>query len=311
MRKPKAIVRDLLRPLYRGWETNHDPADTVFLAGSGRSGTTWISEILNADRSFRYIFEPFNCRKTAEWRNYEFQQYFPRRHDDPQAVAAAAQILSGRVHNAWVDSQNRAILARRRLVKDIRANLMLGWLKEQFPAMPLVLLVREPLAVIASRRRLGWGPALGLERLRRMPGLVEEHLDPHMGFIESRADDEFAMQVINWCVEHLVPLRQLREGEYHLLSYEAVLAEPLAAIRPVFDYLGLAIGPRHIAQLDRPSATASAQRRRQGTAVATAAPAGRGFSGEERASAGEILQRFGLGRLPGSSASPEPFGSAP
>jgi hypothetical protein len=297
MRTWKTALHTLSRPLYRGWETNHDLRNTVFLAGSGRSGTTWISEIINADGSFRYVFEPFSCRKTIEWRTFEFQQYFPRTYHDAEALEAATRILSGRVHNAWVDSQNRTILARRRLVKDIRTNLMLGWLKENFPAMPMVLLVREPLAVVASRRRLGWGPTMGLERIRRMPRLIEDHIGPWMGFIEANANDEFAMQVINWCIEHLVPLRQLREGEYRLLRYEQVLADPEAQVGALFDYLGLCLSGRHLARLRRPSATASSVMRRGNAVAGSAVPQSRPYSTDQQLRAQEIVDRFGLGSL--------------
>jgi len=297
MRTWKSALHTLSRPLYRGWETNHDPRNTVFLAGSGRSGTTWISEIINTDGSFRYIFEPFSCRKTIEWRTFEFQQYFPRTYHDAQALEAATRILSGRVHNTWVDSQNRTILARRRLVKDIRTNLMLGWLKENFPAMPMVLLVREPLAVVASRRRLGWGPTMGLERMRQMPRLIEDHLDPWMGFIEANADDEFAMQVINWCIEHLVPLRQLRDGEYRLVRYEQILADPQTQVGALLDYLGLHFSPRHLARLRRPSATASSGMRRIGARNGTPATPLSSYSTEERLRTDEIVGRFGLAGL--------------
>lgn len=297
MRIWKTTKRALSRPLYRGWETNHDPRNTVFLAGSGRSGTTWISEIINADRSFRYIFEPFSCRKTPEWQTFEFQQYFARTHQDSRALDAATQILSGRVHNAWVDSQNRTLLARRRLVKDIRTNLMLGWLKEHFPGMPMVLLVRNPLAVVASRRRLGWGPTMNLDRMRRMPKLIEDYLDPWMGFIEGNAEDEFAMQVINWCIEHLVPLRQLREGEFWLVHYERILEDPEGQMAQLFNYLGLSANPRHLRQLKRPSATASAQMRRStpsaGFPIARSSP----NSQDDLRRAQEIVKRFDLGGL--------------
>ena len=37
-----------------------DHRSSVFLAGSGRSGTTWLSEIINHRRGYRYVFEPFN-----------------------------------------------------------------------------------------------------------------------------------------------------------------------------------------------------------------------------------------------------------
>lgn len=289
--------RLLVRLMGGGWETNHDPCNTVFLAGSGRSGTTWISEIINADGSFRYIFEPFNCRKTAEWKSFEFQQYFPRTHRDPTALEAATRILSGRVHNAWIDSQNRTPLARRRLVKDIRTNLMLGWLKEHFPSMPIVLLVRDPLAVLASRLRLGWGPTMSLERMRRMPRLIDEHLAPWIGFIEESAEDEFAMQVINWCIEHLVPLRQLHDGEYLLLHYEQILADPEGQVAALLGYLGLRPSARHLARLRRPSATASALLRRKGAAQGAPTPAAARVSSDDHARARAIVNRFGLSHL--------------
>ena len=35
-----------------------DHRDAVFLAGSGRSGTTWLSEVINYKGGYRYVFEP-------------------------------------------------------------------------------------------------------------------------------------------------------------------------------------------------------------------------------------------------------------
>ena len=42
-----------------------DHRSSVFLAGSGRSGTTWLSEIINHRRGYRYVFEPFNPREVG------------------------------------------------------------------------------------------------------------------------------------------------------------------------------------------------------------------------------------------------------
>ena len=35
-----------------------DHRDTVYLAGTARSGTSWISEVINHDNAFRMIHEP-------------------------------------------------------------------------------------------------------------------------------------------------------------------------------------------------------------------------------------------------------------
>ena len=40
-----------------------DPGKTVFLAGTGRSGTTWLAGLINHDQSYRDVFEPFHPGK--------------------------------------------------------------------------------------------------------------------------------------------------------------------------------------------------------------------------------------------------------
>lgn len=255
----RPVWRGVRKTLLRGWETNHDVTNAVFLAGCGRSGTTWLSEIINADRSFRYMFEPFNSMKTAEWREFAYRQYLPRYIRNERALAAATAILSGQVHNEWVDCQNRVLLASRRLVKDIRANLLLGWLKQNFPTMRLVVLIRHPLAVTVSRVRLGWEPALSLDCIRAQPALIEDFLRPHMAKLERWAADPFALQIANWCIENLVALSQLKEGEYCLVTFEALVSNPEVELDRVFKYLGMSLTCRHRQRLGVPSAMASYQ----------------------------------------------------
>jgi hypothetical protein len=56
-----------------------------------------------------------------------------------------------------VDVENTGFVFRRRIIKEIRSNLMLRWLAGISPCTPVVLLVRHPLAVAASWLQLGWG----------------------------------------------------------------------------------------------------------------------------------------------------------
>ena len=37
----------------------HDHRQTVLLAGTGRSGTTWAANIINYANTYRFMFEPF------------------------------------------------------------------------------------------------------------------------------------------------------------------------------------------------------------------------------------------------------------
>lgn len=277
-----------------GIQTNHDIARTVFLAGCGRSGTTWLSEILNADRYYHYLFEPFNNKKTPAWRDFAYRQYLPRGVANARARTAAEGILSGRVHSAWIDSQNQAFLSADRLVKDTRANLMLGWLRDEFPDMPVVLLTRHPLAVTLSREKLGWGPGVSVEDLERQPELMERHLEPHGPLLASLSGDDFSMQIANWCIEHLVPLAELGDGEFCLVQYESLVRAPEDELLRLFTYLGRDLSDAHRSRLLRASATASRGTRQSLDAARLLRPWAGRLSADHERRASDIVAAFGL-----------------
>jgi hypothetical protein len=289
----RRVLRSLSAPLRHGIQTNHDIGRTVFLAGSGRSGTTWLSEILNADGRCHYLFEPFNCRKTPAWQDFAFRQYLPRGKSNEKAKAAATHILSGRVHSAWIDSQNKAFVSSHRLVKDIRANLMLGWLREEFPEMPIVLLTRHPLAVTLSRQKLGWGPG-SLEALESQPELMSRHLEPHRALLRRLSGDAFSMQIANWCIEHLVPLAELREGEFCLVQYESLVRAPEDELVRLFGYLGRELSDKHRRRLGQASATASRGTRQYLDAGRLLRPWQGKISPDRERQAADIVAAFGL-----------------
>ncbi|HET7480026.1 MAG TPA: sulfotransferase [Rubrobacteraceae bacterium] len=231
-------------------DLNRDYRNTVFLAGSGRSGTTWLADIINYRREYRFIFEPFNPERVGICRDFYSKQYL--RPDDrrEEFLDPARKILSGGVRSAWTDRFNRSFLARRRLVKDIRANLLLGWLHANFPEMPMVLLLRHPCAVAASRMALGWRD--NLSETMRQEDLVEDFLRPMEGGIRS-AKTPFERHLFLWCVDNYVPLMQLSQNEAHLVFYENLVARPEEEIPRLFDALGVDLDERVYEKMKRPS----------------------------------------------------------
>lgn len=295
MKIGRSAIRRLRKWSVPGWETNHDLNRTVLLAGCGRSGTTWVAEILNAGERYRYIFEPFHSQKTKEWRDFEYHLYLPRTARNGQATQAAAAILSGKVRNAWIDSHNRTLLASRRLVKETRANLMLGWLRENFRQVPIVLLTRHPLAVAASRSRLGWGPAMSLDRIRAQPELIERHLLRHMRRIERVSSNPLAMQVISWCIEHVVPLAELKPDEYHLVVYEDLVQEFEQELARLLAYLGTTMSESHRSRYGVVSATASSKKGAKSEQLLFAWM--KDHTADEMAESARLVQEFGLEHL--------------
>jgi hypothetical protein len=278
-----------------------DHRDAVFLAGSGRSGTTWLSEVVNYKGEYRYVFEPFNPARVSAFGHFRSKQYL--RPDDAREVflEPVRLALSGALRDPWTDRFNATFVARRRLIKDIRANLLLGWMRANFPGMPIVLLLRHPCAVVTSRLALGWKDNLG--ETMAQEDLVEDFLLPMEAEIRAARDD-FERHLFLWCIDNYVPLRQFARGEIHLAFYEDLLDNPEGGLRSLFGFLGEDLDDRVYARLGRPSLLS----RRDAPP-----PSVDGWRAHVDASqlerALEILALFGLDRVYGEGPMPDPSGA--
>lgn len=155
------------------------PDDAIIVAGMGRSGTTWAADIINYDDSYRILFEPFLPNMVKEAEGFGYKQYLAPGSDNPVLATKAKKILAGKPRNRWVDRGNNRLFYRRRIIKDIRINLMLAWLKKTTPATPVVLTIRHPLQVLSSWAKLGWrkeafGERSNLEILASQKNLLDD-----------------------------------------------------------------------------------------------------------------------------------------
>jgi hypothetical protein len=275
-----------------------DHESSVFLAGSGRSGTTWLSEIINHRRGYRYVFEPFNPREVGLFGHFRTKQYLRADDQREEFLGPARLALTGGLRHPWTDRYNGRIIARRRLIKDIRANLLLGWMHAHFPGMPIIILLRHPCAVVASRLDLGWRDNLSETMEQRE--LVEDFLLPMETEIRA-ARDAFERHLFLWCIDNYVPLKQLGPQDVHLTFYERLLARPEAELQSLFTFLGEDLDDRVYRRLRRPSPLSGKREPR---------PTAEGWrtrvSAEQLERSMEILKLFGLDSLYGEGAMPEP-----
>jgi hypothetical protein len=148
-------------------------------------------------------------------------------NDDPQYLNPAREIISGRLHHPRVDRSNARFVCSRRIIKETRANLFLPWLQRRFPRLPLILVMRHPFAVAASRLALGWQTRLDAFLAQR--DLVDDHLQPYLDIIRS-ASTPFEEHVANWCIDNYVPLKTLDRTNVHVAFYESLCANPNLAL---------------------------------------------------------------------------------
>jgi hypothetical protein len=293
-----AGLQRLLGGLYV--DLGRDHRASVFLAGSGRAGTTWVSDIINYRGEYRYVFEPFHPGRVDAFKNFRSKQYL--RPDDRRVeyLGPARKVLTGGLRSRWTDRFHRKFVARRRLIKDIRANLLLGWMRANFPGMPIILLLRHPCAVVASRLALGWKD--NLYETMEQGELVEDFLRPMEPEIRG-ARDAFERHLFLWCIENYLPLRQFAPGEIHLAFYENFLVHPDEEIDSLFSFLGKDFDERVYRTLKRASPLSGKDTGSESPSVDAWR---RRISDAQLERATEIQGLFGLQRLYGGRTMPDP-----
>jgi hypothetical protein len=243
----------LKRQIAKRWllDLGADPLKSILLSSSPRSGSTWVAELINHRNGYRYLFEPMHQARVPAFRSFGDGKYLRPTDEYPEHGRPIRAVMTGKVRGRWIDQFNRRLVSRSRLIKVIRANLLLGWIARQFPRTKIVLLIRHPCAVALSIQRQGWTPRL--DWFLRQPELVEDHLRPFQDEL-AHVTDPFQKLVASWCIEHWVAIHQLHRRDAHCLFYEHLCREPEAEVRRLFAYLQQPFDPRVLRVVRRPSA---------------------------------------------------------
>jgi hypothetical protein len=241
-----------------------DHRSAIFVAGSGRSGTTWLAELMNHRNEFHYVFEPFHSGE-ADGKNpmepglpicrvFRYHQYLRPDTSDPRFLTPAAAVLAGKARSRWTERFNQRLIARRRIVKDVHANLILKWLSVNFPGMPIVFVLRHPCAVAASRKNLSWDVRWELvqSQVLSQAGLVEDFMAPFLRHFVS-ATTYMEKQVLLWCLDNYVPLKQFSRDQIHVVFYENLIANPSEEVPRLFAFLGGSMDASVYAAMSAPS----------------------------------------------------------
>lgn len=283
-------------------DAGHDYKNTILLAGNGRSGTTWIAELLNFDNSYRMIFEPLLASQVPLCKPFVDQQYLRPEDDDSTFLEPMEIIVSGRLRNRWSDHLNRQPFPRRRLIKEIRANLLLRWLRSHFPEIPLIMLLRHPCAVVSSCRRMGWDYDLNV--FLKQESLMADFLSPFKVAME-KVDSALEANLYAWCIQTFVPMRQFKRDQIHLAFYENFCARPRVEVARLFAFLKRPLEERIFTMVERPSSRTNRPKRKLPSRTALVGGWQDSFSAQELRRVRDVVRSFGLDSIYGEDGMPD------
>ncbi len=213
----------------RSWATteafvdrHHDQRRALYLASWPRSGSTWLAQMLCATPKTRLVFEP-SLLSSLHWQPGEprVTTLDPATPGDDlgESGVRLQAALEGRLRSNWVDQLTTTRMAERRVVKDVNTMGALPAIAAAHPQVPLVLLVRNPLATChslleLSRSELGWS----------VNGVVAD------GTRANATNDQVGLLLLaeldEWVRQHRWALSHPALSEAHLIFYEDLVDNP-------------------------------------------------------------------------------------
>lgn len=210
--------------LWSRWKPFVDvgPAGSAILvAGSGRSGTTWVGNVIAEMTGTRPMFEPFILTTDLQFA-YAEASIRTRRLDSntslyarpdgqlpPREHLALTRILNGRVRAPWIDRDAKARFYWGRTIKGIRANLLLGYIACHWPQVRVIWLVRDPRDVVDSqlaKRTSGWHFDCNLDVFLKQPQMSDDWLRGlDHSWIYATAGTVVGRLTHRWCIENVIP----------------------------------------------------------------------------------------------------------
>ncbi len=195
-----------------------DAKDSIIICGSRRSGTTWLMELLSKIPGYITIFEPFQ----SSWFPGSIG-FSPDPMPDQEGIREYLQdVLEGRVrcsssiYKTNLFNLRQRLLGDKLLIKFVRANKLIGLIKDQFEVRCIIYLIRNPYAVVSSQVRTGLMPDIS-----------------HRGGTASEPVESVLASV--WCEEQAVPLAT--DGIFKI-KYEDLVLDPRGVLTPLFSRLG-------------------------------------------------------------------------
>jgi hypothetical protein len=224
------------------WQVGKRP---LLIAGHGRSGTTWVGNVLAKAPRVLYCFEPGSPVVRREGGQDTWFRYLrpgDRDHQMEQTFDTAFGGLPygrGWRRGLW----HRLIPGYRLVVKEVAAFMCLEWLVERYDPAVLVV-IRHPCPTILSELKQGTDAEASRLAMLRQPHLWDGRLPEQRAALE-QAQTPVEILAAIWALRQRVLADALaRHPAWPLVFYEALCAEPVAQFRHLFQSSGLAWTPQ-------------------------------------------------------------------
>jgi hypothetical protein len=248
--------------------------ESIAVLGFGRSGTTWISDIISKTTGGLILFEPLHPSVTEMSQEFSYAPISPGNAN--RIKTYLTDVVSKRHRKMWL-MRNHVPVRLEEIsphfldliwencnvigFKEIRANFMLRWLQQELDYR-IVFIVRHPCAVVSSILKrhnfweFGWPDTyqLFLARTIYHPHYQNHRISECRSFVE-RAESALEKYAIMWAITHAIALVELERMGLPVFYYEDFYTNPFQSARKLLDYIGIGKENIHPAYIFTPSMT--------------------------------------------------------
>lgn len=231
-------------------------ADTIVIAGTPRSGTTWLMEVFAAIPGYTYLYEPINPIWFPKIRGVGFQSrtYLPPDTDWLEGKDYLEKTFTGRVFSLLPPYKSEPepimhrLLGNKLIVKFVRLNRLLPWVAKRFQLRGIFFIIRHPCAVVASQLKTGfYGYFSGSPPYHKTSPTLENVLNEASKIdvldkelfkrLKSIKTQEEMLAAI-WCLDNYIPLFSPKPHPWTTVIYEKLIKEEKNEFIRLFNKIG-------------------------------------------------------------------------
>ena len=235
--------------------------EPIIIAGFGRSGTTWVSDIVSKCLGGIILFEPDHPKVFAQSGEYIYQSTYSsngskrlKEHFAEVSHSRKSWLLRNHLPSSEGEygALENMIWKESKVIgfKVIRWNHNLMYLHQEV-SPKLIYIIRHPLSVVSSLmnrpnffKEFGWETHWNLFKSRNPLNIDISEYDNSPLLVK---------YAVMWSISNITALRDLKILKLPYFLYENLYKNPYYQTRLIFEYLGIKMGHIHPSYLFYPS----------------------------------------------------------
>jgi hypothetical protein len=235
----------------------YTPDDFIWINGSGRSGTTWLGELMSTIPNSKLTDEP--CKRNDSKRllkiNLRGIQYIPQGSTDWKEINSffddffkTTEFNPNYFHQDISNLNN----IKYWIVKEIRSHLFLPWLIDRYQLNKVINIVRNPYDVINSQRQHGaWD-----KNMTSFDFSSFHYKDYYTQYerLYKPINSNIEYLAFEWCLQNSYLLNhEYNNQKWLTIRYEALKANPVKTIEQIFSFINIDVPPNIMENISKPS----------------------------------------------------------